>query len=88
MTSWVPLSSSRSHHAGASPYGLAAGGCPLLASCWRPLLVGALQPATLVGIALQVAVPTGSRLQSGPGSIQSPPCRGPWPQLIAPLQGA
>ncbi|RZR96918.1 hypothetical protein BHM03_00026023 [Ensete ventricosum] len=77
--------------------------CP----CWRqpwPLglpLAGALQPAALAGVALQVIVPMGgccpcvlalaasSRpLAQGLSCNRTPLCKGPWPQSADPLQVA
>ncbi|RZR87736.1 hypothetical protein BHM03_00015190, partial [Ensete ventricosum] len=62
---------------------------PLLAGRWRPTLAGtALQPTAPAGAALQATVPAGTYRTCGLAVVDRPLCRGPWPQLVAPLHGA
>ncbi|RWW42397.1 hypothetical protein BHE74_00052055, partial [Ensete ventricosum] len=77
------------------PCGLAAGGrCPCGLAAGEQPLVGcslagaALQLAAPASVALQATVLAGACRPYGLVTTGRPLCKGPWPQLVAPLQGA
>ncbi|RRT78099.1 hypothetical protein B296_00008219, partial [Ensete ventricosum] len=53
-----------------------------------PLAIASCELAAPTGATLQATVPTDDCRPYGLATIDRPLCRGPWPQPIAPLQGA
>ncbi|RWW32965.1 hypothetical protein GW17_00002334, partial [Ensete ventricosum] len=74
----------------AAALAVGAASCKLAAgdrSLWTPCNRLPLRAPRCKWLCLQAVAYGLLPLQASPSSIQSSPCRGPWPHLVAPLQG-